>query len=633
MATFCLGDHFSYHRYDEISPEMLEATLSGWLKTQESRRPVMWHQLSVVFCHVNESPPAGQSLIMHTRETKQLAGLAPEWRPHGYLLFVQYNANLHQVRIYGGLSLAEYTRHVAEFSFVTLGELQKVPELDGEDDLLAEKRALQPYYELDEAAEYTLEELVLATNWICTQILGLQQRDQSEETYLDAELQALLRSDNNNALGFLGALFLAACHGRFRTAFVERELRLLAYRLEVCFNTEQQRMFFLSSWFPKLLRIEPNHFARFIGHEDPAYLVRTLRLKDNIDALRQKHGVMQDYMQRRYPQEPQPSFYFTGELQFLPEALQWGLPSQRGSVFFTYKELPQYLANYLEHELDRRIGEMKLHRCTDLAAPVWAKVERRGEVKFRSSHIKALVTANPKAEQQLVLTALWERVELSRTSEMLHDFTEEFVLPFIQQLDGNCGGWETEPLLMPKIQQRFDSPSHQRLQEKLHAEHRLPDTHEDLQEYAVHHWSPCMQRIVQNCRGRDHLQHDARLKMAAMLRRCGYNEAQGSHLWQVLFSETNIYEKAVSRGRNFLETEQGQVIGYDYTQNKQENLGISCTSLVAGGFCPVSEEARTPDIEECQKGCLQHFNVAHQSNLQYPIRGPENYFHLSIKRV
>jgi hypothetical protein len=632
MATFCLGDHFSYHRYNEISPEMLEATLADWLEAQESRRPVKWHQLSVVFCHVKESPPAGQSIILHTSESKQLAGLAPEWRPHGYLLFIQYNSNLHEVRIYGGLSLAAYQQTVAEFGYLTLGELQKVPELDGEDDLLAEKRAMQPYYELDDAAEHTLEELVLATNWICTQILGLQQREQTDEAYFDAELTALLRNDTNSALGFVGALFLAACHGRFRGAFVERELRLLAYRLEVCYTTEQQRMYFLSTWFPGLLRIEPNHFARFIGHPDPAYLVRKLRLMDDSTALRQKHAVMQQYMQRRYPQEPQASFYFTGELQYLPEALEWELPSQRGTVFFTYKELPQYLVNYLEVELDRRIGEMKLHRCTDLAAPVWAKVERRGEMKFRSSHIKALLAANPRAERQLVANALWERVELSRASEQLHLFTEDFVLPFIQQLDGNCAGWETEPLLMPKIQQRLDSPSHQRTQEKV-SEQPLPDSYEELQSYAEWNWAPCMQRIVQNCRGPNHLQHEARLKMAAMLRRCGYNEAQGRHLWQVLFSETDIYAKTAARGKSFLETEQGQVIVYDYAQNRQENLGVSCASLAGASFCPVSEELRTPDIEECQRGCLQRFNTAHRSNLQYPIRGPENYFHLSIKRV
>ena len=633
MSTFCLGNHFSYHRYDEISPEMLEATLVGWLDAQESRRPVKWHQLSVVFCTVNENPPAGTSLILHTREDKLIASLASEWRPHGYLLFIQYNSNLHQLRIYGSLSLAVYRSTIAEFSFLTLAELQKVPELDGDDDLLNEKRSLQPYYILDDSYECTLMEMVLATDWICTQILGLQQPSQSAEAWLDAELQALLRNDTNNALGFTGALFLAACHSRFKEALIQRELRLLSYRLEVCYTTEQQRMFFLTTWFPGLLRFEASHFARFIGHPDSAYLVKSLRNLKNIDTLRQKHSVMQQYLQRRYPAEPQVGFYFSGELQFLPEALAWDLPAQRGTVFFSYKELPQYLANYLEHDLEQRIGEMKLTHCTDLAAPVWTKVEQRSEVKFRISHINSFVAANPKADKQTVLRALWERVELSKTSKLLHDFMEQYAMPFIQQLDGNCGGWETELLLVPKIQKRYDSPSHQRLQEKLHTEHRLPDTYEELQDYASSHWAPCMQRLVQGCRGRDHLQYEARLKMAAMLRRCGYSETQGSHLWQVLFSETDVYEKCVTRGKSFLDTEQGLVIGYDYAQNKQENLGISCTSLVNGGFCPVSDDQRTPDIEECQMGCLQHFNTQHSSALQYPIRGPENYFHLSIKRV
>jgi len=142
-----------------------------------------------------------------------------------------------------------------------------------------------------------------------------------------------------------------------------------------------------------------------------------------------------------------------------------------------------------------------------------------------------------------------------------------------------------------------------------------------------------MQRLVESCVGSHHLQYDARLKMAAMLRRCGYTAPQGSHLWRLLFSRTNVYAQAESQGKDFLSSEQGLVITYDYQQNKQSSLGVSCKSLIAGDYCPVSSKHRTPDIEECQRGCLAEFNIVHSASLQYPIRSPQNYFQLSIKRV
>lgn len=626
MAVFCLGERYSYHRLDNVSPQQLEPMLQAWLKQQDSRRPVHWHQLSVVFCSIKESKPSSTSMIMHEHQGKDIAGLAPDWRPRAQLMFVNYDDRLQQASIYGSLSLERYMSFVADFGFMTLGDLDGVPELDGEDDVIAEKREMQPYYTLDEA-DADGETFALATNWICTQILGLQQSAQDDEQYLDAELKALLRNDDNNALGFAGAIFIAACHPRFRKAFVERELRLLRYRLEICYVSEQERAFFVDRWFPGLLSVQMNHFGQFVGHEDPEFFVRVLREAENPAGARKQHDVMQACLDVLHPGEPQVSFYFTGQVQHLPEAFAMGLPVHRGNVCFSFREIPLYLENYLRHDLSERVRSTKLRHNTELAVPVWANVERRGD-KFRISDAKKIAAKYSSGDTGIVMRALLERKLLTETSEDTRVFVEEFVLPFVQQLDGNCGGFECEPLL-PDTEYEHSLQS----SVNLSAEHVLPTSYEALAEYAAQHWPPCMQRLVESCVGSNHLQYDARLKMAAMLRRCGYTEQQGAHLWRLLFSRTNVYAQAESKGRDFLSSEQGTVITYDYQQNKQSGLGVSCKSLIAGDYCPVSNKLRTPDIEECQRGCLAEFNVVHSASLHYPVRSPQNYFQLSIKRV
>jgi len=626
MALFCLGERYSYQRLDNVSSQQLEPMLKAWLREQTSRRPVHWHQLSVVFCKIKESKPASTSMIMHEHRDKDIAGLAPEWRPRAQLLFVNYDDRLQQVSIYGSLSLEKYMRFVADFGFMTLGDLKTVPELDGQDEMIAEKREMKPYYTLD-AAETGGEEFALATNWICTQILGLQQKTQDEEQNLDAELRALLRNDANNALGFSGATFIAACHARFRKAFVERELRLLRYRLEICYVNEQERAFFVDRWFPGLLAVQLNHFGQFVGHEEPEFFVRVIREAENPTSARKQYEVMQGCFDMLHPGEPQVSFYFTGQVQYLPEAFAMGLPVHRGNVCFSFREIPLYLENYLRHDLNERVRSLKLRHNTELAVPVWSNVERRRD-KFRISDANKVAAKYSPGNTDIVMRALLERKLLTETSEDARFFVEEFAIPFIQQLDGNCGGFECEPLLP---EPEYEQSAHSAV--NLPAEHVMPTSHEALVEYAVRHWPPCMQRLVEGCVGSNHLQYDARLKMAAMLRRCGYTEPQGSHLWRLLFSRTNVYAQAESQGKDFLSSEQGLVITYDYQQNKQSSLGVSCKSLIAGDYCPVSNKLRTPDIEECQRGCLAEFNVVHSASLQYPVRSPQNYFQLSIKRV
>ena len=618
----CQGEGVLYWRLDQVIPEQLEPRLQKWLGEQAGQHPVKWHHISVVFSHLREQEPAATSMLLHWDGSRQLGQLAPEWRPHGHLLFVDYRSELQQLRVYGGLSLAEYQQALAESGFLTLGELQPTLEL-GEDKELEAKKALQPYYDLDEAAEYSAEELALATDWLCTQVLGLQQAGQSDAEFLEAELAALLRNDAQNALGFEGATFLAACHRRFCAAFVARERRLLRYRLGVHYRSEQERLYFAQRWFPGVLEVELNQHSRFLGYADGTYLVRSLRDSDRQQAQR-KHSRLQEFAERLHPGQPALGVYFGGDVQHLPEALQWDLPVSAGKVYFGHHELPAYLEHYLEWTLVQRIELLKLTLSAHLA-PTWSRVEHRvGSNRFRRSHVERLLKEKHAPEREMLLRVLWERLQLEQGCPVTAEFVADYALPFVAQLDGRCGDYEGEPLLMPQQQPTAQgSPVWSG---------EVPQTYAELCAYASAHWPPCMAALVHGCRGAAHLRYTARLKVAAFLRRCGFDEAQSKVLWCALFSETDVYAAATEHGRDFLASEHGSVLVYDYKTNRQERLGASCKSVADAGLCPIGERLRTPDIEECQRGCLARFNEVHGSALQYPIRSPENYFQLSARR-
>jgi hypothetical protein len=570
------------------SAETLERELQGWIAAQQYERPLRWHQVTLVWCELLE-PVGPNSTVLHRHGERRSCGLQTEWNCLEYLVFVR-ELEPFTLEVLGMLGYTEYAELSAEFGFATLADLHRL-ELPQADELLQVKLSTQPYYTCEESTQYSLETLVEQANTVISRILGLTQANDSELEAVKSDLAALLGNEEQTPVGFALALLVAACSPHFAELLLQRELRLLRYRLETCFVSEQQRHWFCARWFPGLLESVPQLGCRLVGageHWEP------------LEPLPASEAEL-----RRVQRAPFAGLALVGPLQYFPQALERGFPVELGRVSLTHRELELYLCQYLEQSLRQRISMLRARGATLLAVPLWLQLS----APYSSVDVQ-LVSLRRRVDEQLVLRGLAEQgcMRLLDNAELEQQFILGYVLPIVAELEELRGG-EARP--------------------SLDGEEVEFDTKRELDEYAEQHWPPCLQRMVQNCVGAAHLKFNARLKLAAVLRSAGYSLEQAEQLWCTLFSETELYAGVLESGADFLDCKQGRVLRHDYQQGKQQNLGISCQSFAQAGLCVFSGSL---DIESCQQSCVQAFNSSHASQLRYPIKSPSNYIQLSLRR-
>lgn len=630
-------------RLEPVSGETLISTLRAWVLQQNRETPkhlvgVRWPQLSIVFCKLRlavREQPCATTMLLFLNECTDTYELvldeSAELREH--LLFVNYEEQFRCLSIYGDMSLQQYGA-LAEFGFLTLADCQQASrplvyalELDSKFlerakllangfHTLSERFVAEPFGdgELDFELAYAL----------FVQVAGLSEyrnrlHHQSAEELYNSLCERLLEptSLKDARRRFRCAVLLSAMSSEFAREYIRYEQLLLELRFECCYTTERMRVALLEAWFPGLLETEE------LGVNEQFYAPPAHTLGHNDGHRYTDYRKCVDLRNLLAPQQAVPGILLRGPLRYATQLRSYFdlLRIEAGTVSFTHHVLCGYLQAYIEEFTQQQTAALKLHTHElALARQVWTRLMLRSSL---------LDWALPESAQRVreEMAAVKDTVRLERALELGQQL---YVNPFAQQLvallgsfDGYYGQAEYESAIREWPSSSAATAGAAALQFRratVDEAEAMPSDFAALEQLAKASWPPCMQAMVEQCRD-THLRHLQRVAMSGLIRALGYSAEQGEQLWDTLFSETQVYAACGGTTEAFMKTDRGNAIVYDYSRNRQSNLGVSCLSLVKRGFCPVAARKgySVGDIEDCQKLCTP-------PEFHFPINSPRNYF-------
>jgi hypothetical protein len=385
-----------------------------------------------------------------------------------------------------------------------------------------------------------------------------------------------------------------------------------------CYSTEEDRLTFAKRWFGNdAFNIGVNYNGA-VAHAE-ATLVPALRESSPpmLATSERLYRQLRRWHTAHYPGVPTPSYFFFVDLATAPSFMAANcprcgrtgcvrLPVERGKLFLTHLELDLYLPQLWKHRYEELAFEMQQSLGACYLGTYWARSARDRQY---------LVEEAPKFTQD----AEAAREALSAVA------LEEILVPTFHEANDTWSwyfGWDYD-----RVVTNQDTG--------VAVTEELPASRTQLITYAREYWPPCMQALVEKCTGERHLQHEERIKMAALLRSFGYSLAQAEQLWWNLFRTTNASAQYFHQ-ETFRESEYGQVIVHDYRTNKVQNVGVSCEALVRKQLCPL---VTTGDIEDlvplarqrCTESLQAHRAAKDQRPLKYPVYSPRNYFSAQTK--
>lgn len=557
---------------------------------------IRWTQVTVAFCSASNLQNLTPNSILSFDGQANID--EQQYSIRSQILFVHYFPN-GVLCVFGALSHARYTR-LQEQGFVQISDLETLTPPAPPSSLSQTVLDIAPYYNFSDT--YNLQS--------CRELLW-----RGNESLYKFRKYDSLRNVAGAREAFPLALFSAAASPLFEHRFVQREIEILLARLG-CLTTEEERLAFVEAWFgEKVLNITVYHGGA-VAHAEEG-IVPGLRLPETtLKHTRESIVQLRKFHNTHYPSMPTPSFVFYVDISTVPALMAPAcprcrrspcvrLPVERGKVVLTHLELDLYLPALWKQRYEEMVFTMQLSGACYLsdhwARPASEKVQLAEEARYFHEAAKAL--------REHFSPVLLEEVLIPT----FYDATDNWNWYFDWNFDQLTTSEDTTVSVSGD----------------------LPTTRDQLIEYAQRYWPPCMQALVELCKGHRHLQHEERIKMAALLRVFGYSPAQAEQLWWNLFRETLANTHYVTQ-EAFLEGEHGQVIINDYKANKQRNVGVHCESLIRKKLCPFVE---TGDIEDlvstARKHCTESLQKYRASKglreLRYPIYSPKNYFTVQTK--
>lgn len=143
----------------------------------------------------------------------------------------------------------------------------------------------------------------------------------------------------------------------------------------------------------------------------------------------------------------------------------------------------------------------------------------------------------------------------------------------------------------------------------------LPTNYNELIEYADLNWSPCINNLVQRCRG-SHLEHHFRLLVIRFLL-SPLNKLtieQAAALWELFWTESDAYAGV---GKFWSTTsEHARTFESMCTEREKWKFWPACAQMIKHSLCPFTTDSSLPDIEEAaspmkqkQRQCVNHMHA------------------------
>lgn len=599
---------------------------------------VQWPQLSVIFCEAGDIHSPNSTVRFRDRPNGafQSYSIPSSVALREHLLFVSYSTLSRQLVVLGDLTFRAYQLLIEEHHHIRISDLDSAESFlvyrdnPWEIKFLDAGRRFSSYagfLDLDPDAtfidlprETRMDALANTYDEVLWGLRAGLQTMEPEELY-DYLVGLQLDRETRPASFYYGCL-LGALSSDFLVEFQSVEVSKMSQLFVLFYNTELKRMAFCQTWLPAVTIYRPRSRDQFYGMPDQCTAEHEI---SQLELLQTRHRL-------KYPDLPAPGIYFRSRLSDAPGLLSdLTLPVSNGLIYFTHYELFHFVETHLLEAIDRQVAYLRfrfnLHLAERFTIPML--MERRWQNSLNQEIRLKLgeIHSHEKSEFLDGLMIAFTQLLKQRKKGSLLLTAMELVAGF-----NNCLGLEDGFPVWPlkRALSLNDEGFYEQHPElvSLHSE-RVPSTYEELVEESNRYWPPCMQRMAAGRVGDNHMQHDQRVRMAALIRTLGYLEPQGVELWRLLFERTRIYTGPA----NFFQSAQGIVILYDYRRNKQNDIGVSCRALVSKRFCPFAPASgQLQDIEELTKGCQQQCKA--QFGEQNPgwymphtrVKSPRDYF-------
>lgn len=637
MEELIFGENYYCLYLPGTNFDNLESRLIEWFRKHSS---LQWENTTIVFVTIL----AGQNRrdVLQTETILRFgAGKGTidqsQYALKECLLFVELSEYEEQLFVFGGLRYDEYMSMLSSNNYITLGNLKPIQHLITTQSNTV--NALETYW-FSRTKDTTTPKIKweMALNTLFTQIMGLQ-------TLPYDQYQKRLAA-HGSLLGkvYPFALFLASCEPMLKKQLLDTEVGFLKWRLGQL-TTESLKIAFLCKWFENGVDFSLSSFgfSQYAHCPKPVNLVSMGlgRMTNDVlefsrlqfDWLRKRHAHM-------YPETAFPSAILSGNAEFLSTQSYCDLQVFEGEALFTLRELDEYLCTMLRCKLSREIDTIGLQAKSYFASSVWCRVKRYshcGFVHYVREDIEVISKSIPHPMLEEAMRARSEFTIATAENEMAQDLLETTLLPILNERTENWNsyfGWNFDAGYEPS--RTVCSPAS--FDPNNSSAPGIPISQIELANYAHEFWAPCVCGIVDACLEGRHMKYLVRLKMVAFLRMFGYTLEEAKQLWFLMFSGTDVLDRAVSMDEFYdspISSKYSQFLVYSFEQNRRTNLGISCMTLISKGYCEFTESVR--DIEEldlearCRKKCTEHINTIRQTPTQYAVQSPIHFWKIQSK--
>ncbi len=299
-------------------------------------------------------------------------------------------------------------------------------------------------------------------------------------------------------------------------------------------------------------------------------------------------------------------FYFLCEARYSPVQSPFhckehnntcgtSLSLKNGRHIVPYGKLEYSALRLLEVLVRRKCLDFRRVFSTREAPKTWNEsVSRQNFVLLRTSEENSTSeTARPMIEK-------WA----GQWYDQLHSYKNCELIQFTYDAklkETILGFWDS--ILAKRYSQRLDLAYEKRISASTFYDNRkfesetIPNSYEELVEFAHHNWSPCMIRLVEKCNG-SHLVWSERLAVIRFLlsTKTNLSEVQAATVWELFWVKSDVYQGQLS----FWDSEHG--LTFKDLVKRKLNLNLdnwpSCKKMMDLNCCPFVNQALPTDIED-----------------------------------
>jgi len=284
------------------------------------------------------------------------------------------------------------------------------------------------------------------------------------------------------------------------------------------------------------------------------------------------------------------------------------LSLEKGKYIVPYGLLEDCAVKALEKIVRRMCSQISRHYCTNEALSTWLEsVDTEEQFKLLR------ISEEPDADVQdsyfiskhiSERAAKWfERLQTAKQNPTLvcrydKPIIESIIIPF----------WHS--VVFKRYNERLDRiyESHEvkiRNTAEYSFDKPIPQTYDQLLEFADQYWSPCINHLLRICKG-SHLEYRRRIIVVRFLISpvIGYSLDQAAALWELFWKESDAY---VGEGNFWSNNSEHARTFKSFVEKDRERWKYwpPCKEMVNRDLCPFTGDAGVPDIEDSALGVRQ----------------------------